>query len=273
MYEDYWQLDRRPFGPENDGCFYYPSETHQGALLKLRYAVENRTAAALLAGPAGAGKTLLVGQLRRHLPESCDRLVHLVFPQMPSCELLAYLADELGTTPGPATTASLDQSVRRIRDFLIGNAQKGRHAVVVVDEAHLLEDCGTLETIRLLTNFEHEGQPCMTLLLIGQPAILPVVSRMPALDERLGVKALLRPFSLEETVSYVNHRLTAAGATRTIYDEDVLEVLHRRTRGIARQINRLCDLTLLVGYAEQADRITAHHVESVAEELVTVLPE
>jgi general secretion pathway protein A len=273
MYEDHWQLDRRPFGPGNDSSFYYPSETHQGALLKLRYAVENRIAAALLAGPAGSGKTLLIGQLRRHLPESCDRLIHLVFPQMPSRELLAYLADELGTPPGPTTAASLDESVRRIQDFLVGNAQKGRHTVVAVDEAHLLDDCHTLETIRLLTNFENEGQPCMTLLLVGQPAILPVLSRMPTLDERFGVKALLRPFSLEETVSYVNHRLTTAGAARTIYDEEILEVVHRQTRGIARQINRLCDLTLLVGYAEQAEKVTAHHVESVAEELVTVLPE
>ncbi|OHB78356.1 MAG: ATPase [Planctomycetes bacterium RBG_16_64_10] len=273
MYQDYWHLDRKPFGPGNDPRFYYPSENHQGALLKLRYAVENRCAVALLAGNSGTGKTLLIDQLRRHLPAHCDPLIHVVFPQMPRRELLAYLAGELQSQPEPSAATMVDQSVRRIRDFMVDNAHGGRHAVVVVDEAQLLEDCGTLETMRLLTNLEYDGAPCMTLLLVGQPAILPTLARMPTLDERIGVKALLRPFTLEETASYVNHRLTAAGTSRTIYEEDVVDALHRQTQGIARQINRLCDLTLLVGYAEQADKITAHHVESVAEELVAVVPE
>src|SRR5262245_64566039 len=49
MYENHWQLERRPFENNNsDVRFYYPGESHQGALLKLRYAVENRRPAALL---------------------------------------------------------------------------------------------------------------------------------------------------------------------------------------------------------------------------------
>ena len=42
MYESYWQLDRRPFENTSDPQFYYPGESHQGAMLKLRYAIENR---------------------------------------------------------------------------------------------------------------------------------------------------------------------------------------------------------------------------------------
>src|SRR5688572_13712190 len=95
MYSSYWQLDAMPFECTSDARFYYPGESHQGALLKLRYAIENRREAALLVGPAGLGKTLLVSTLARQLSVSSQPLAHIVFPQMPPDQLLAYIADEL----------------------------------------------------------------------------------------------------------------------------------------------------------------------------------
>src|SRR5882757_4984742 len=122
MYETYWQLDRRPFENNNsDVRFYYPGESHQGALLKLRYAVENRRTAALLSGASGSGKTLLVGQLRRHLAKQFSPVVHLVFPQMPAELLLAYLADELGART-ESRSDNIEFTVRRIHGFLSQNA-------------------------------------------------------------------------------------------------------------------------------------------------------
>src|SRR6267378_3511350 len=97
MYKAYWQLHARPFENCADPRFYYPSEVHQGALLKLRYAVENVRGAALLAGESGSGKTLLINSLRKQLSERFRPFVHLVFPQMTPRELLAFLAHELGT--------------------------------------------------------------------------------------------------------------------------------------------------------------------------------
>ena len=95
MYESYWQLDEKPFENCADPRFYYPGESPQAALLKLRYAVENRRGGALLTGASGTGKTLIVAMLRRMLGETHAPFVHLVFPQMSTADLLAYLADEL----------------------------------------------------------------------------------------------------------------------------------------------------------------------------------
>ena len=273
MYETYWQLDRRPFeNNSSDVRFYYPGESHQGAMLKLRYAVENRRAAALLSGASGSGKTLLVGQLRRHLAKQFSPVVHLVFPQMPAELLLAYLADELGAR-SESRSDNIEFTVRRIQGFLSQNVSQNQHAVVAIDEAHLLENSRTWEALRLLLNFEVGGQPALTLLLIGQPALLAQMDRMPAMEERLGVKCLLRPFSVDETAAYVNFRLQAAGAKQQIFEPAAIETLHQLTHGLARQINRLCDLALLVGFAEERHSIGAEQLEAVAEELVTVTPE
>jgi general secretion pathway protein A len=273
MYETYWQLERKPFDNNTDPRFYFPDESHQAALLKLRYAIENRRGGALLSGPSGAGKTLVVGMLRAMLGETFAPFVHIVFPQMSAEELLAYLAAELTGSADLGATPSVHQSIRQIEHYLVENTEHGRHAVIVVDEAHLLADSHTLEAMRLLLNYELAGRHALTLLLVGQTAILPTMDRTPPLEERLGVKCLLRPFTAQETVDYVTHRLKVAGAKRPIFEPKALEALDQLTHGIPRRINRLCDLALLIGYAEERQTISAAQLEAVNQELVTVVPE
>ncbi|MFH1922666.1 MAG: AAA family ATPase [Planctomycetota bacterium] len=273
MYESHWQLSAKPFENCCDARFYYPGESHQAALLKLRYAVENRRGAAILAGPSGSGKTLVLNMLRDSLGEEFSPTVHLVFPQMPTDQLLAYLADELTGPPDGPPAPGVETSVRRIEHFLADNTRAGRHAVVAIDEAHLLSDGSTFEAMRLLLNFESAGRPGMTLLLAGQPGILPTLDRMPQFEERLAVKCLLRPFTERETGDYVSHRLKLAGATRTIFEPEAVPTLQRLTHGVARRINRLLDLALLIGYAEERQTVSAAQLEAVSQELITVVPE
>jgi general secretion pathway protein A len=145
--------------------------------------------------------------------------------------------------------------------------------VVVVDEAHLIDDAESLEALRLLLNFSTAGGPGMTLLLVGQTGLLPILDRTPQLEERLAVKSLLRPFTEGETAGYVQHRLNVAGATRPIFAPEAMPALQALSCGVARRINRLCDLALLIGYAEERETLSAEHLEAVSEELVAVVPE
>jgi type II secretory pathway predicted ATPase ExeA len=273
MYETYWQLNEKPFENSADPRFYYPGESPQAALLKLRYAVENRRGGALLAGASGTGKTLVLAMLRRMIDETYAPFAHLVFPQMSTPDLLAYLADELEGSPRGAENNGVQTSIRRIERFLSENSAKGRHAVIAVDEAHLIDHPDAWEALRLLMNFEVESRPALSLLISGQTGLLPMLDRMPQFDERLGVKCLMRPFSVEETAAYATHRLKTAGATGEIIDPDAFPILHELTCGVARRINRLCDLALLIGYAEERHTLSAAHFESVCQELVTVAPE
>jgi general secretion pathway protein A len=188
-------------------------------------------------------------------------------------QLLSYLADELSGTQAASSVRTTDVSVRRIQNALAQNSEREHHAILAIDEAHLLADMGSLETMRLLLNFESNLEPALTLLLVGQPTLLANLDRMPALEERLGVKCLLRPFTEEETISYVSHRLTAAGASHVVFDQSALERIHALSLGVPRRINRLCDLALLIGFAEELSTISAERIESVSEELVTVSPD
>ena len=271
MYEAYWELERKPFGSGCETALYYPGDAHQATLLKLRYAVESRHGAALVTGHSGVGKTLVTRLLAERLPQDCGPWVHLTYPQMPTANLLAYLAHEL-QTPGLSVgrESSIDESVRLIGEQLRENAKSGRHATIVVDEAHLLDGTRTFEALRLLLNFEHEGRPTVTIVFVGQPALMPLLERMPQLEQRLVVKCLLRPLSVDETHSYVQHRLQSAGAKRPIFESEALDALRAVSQGIPRDINRLCDLALLISFADGEHSITADRIEAVAAELVNV---
>ena len=269
MYQTYWQLDTRPFEHSGGEPFYFAAESQSGALLKLRYVLEHRRAAAVLAGESGLGKTLLVQKLLAELGPSYGPRVHLVFPQLPPDQLLTYLADQITGEYSPLT-GNCEQSVRRIERRLAANAASGKHAVIAIDEAHLLSSVQSLEAIRLLMNFEHQGQPLATFLLAGQTNLVLAVRRLGALDERVAVTCVLTRLTAAETASYIRHRLTAAGSRRTIFDESAVQTIYELTNGIPRRINRLCDLALLVGYGEELSTLAAPHIESIHQELIGV---
>jgi len=267
MYESYWQLDKRPFEHPADAQSLFRAESQRGALLKLRYVLENRRGTAILAGESGLGKTLLAETLLGELGSDFGPCVHLVFPLMPPDQLLTYLGDQLTGQRTPLT-ATIEQSVQRIQRAILENGNAGRHPVIVIDEAHLLRDSNTLECIRLLMNFQKDGRPLTSLLLVGQTALVLAVRRLPALDERIAVTCILTRFSASESAGYIQHRLALAGAKRLIFESSAVEAIFELTQGIPRRINRLCDLALLVGYGEELRTLNRGHIESIHAELI-----
>ena len=83
----------------------------------------------------------------------------------------------------------------------------------------------------------------------------------------------LQPLSREETVQYVTHRLRAAGRQQPVFEPKAFDALFELTGGVPRKINRLCDMGLLVGYAEGLSAVAADDLEAVAEELTAVVPD
>ncbi|MCC6493917.1 MAG: AAA family ATPase [Pirellulales bacterium] len=270
MYLDYWQLDAKPFEPGYDARFLYQGTAHQAAVHKLRYAIENRRPAAVLSGSAGVGKTLLIETLRRQLDDRYEPFVRVVFPQMTDRDLLAYLAEQCGAPPADSPRYTIEESLRRLEQAWAANVRSERHAVVVVDEAQLLEDSGLLETLRLLLNLASLERPAMTLVLVGQPAIVPMVRRNGAFDERVDLKVSIPALSAAETAGYILHRLAAAGSSREIFSQDGLATAFQLTEGAPRRVNRLCDLALLVGFANGQPLIDGELLRAIHGELVAV---
>ena len=104
-------------------------------------------------------------------------------------------------------------------------------------------------------------------LLVGFVILAEIAIYVPFLAN-FRTNWLLTRLSAVETGRYIQHRLTEAGAKRTIFESSAVEAIQQLTHGIPRRINRLCDLALLVGYGEELRTLTSQHIESIQQELI-----
>ena len=156
-----------------------------------------------------------------------------------------------------------------INRFLLQKKQEHRRVLLIIDEAQNLSD-GTLEQVRLLSNLETSSSKLIHILLLGQPELDRKLDSadLRQLRQRISVRWALHPLSARETRDYVRHRLhVAAGAERDLFSDGALREVHRRTGGVPRLVNVLCDRALLAGYVARAPRISAKIVKQAAREI------
>lgn len=270
MYERYWQLDRPAFESDFDSEFYFPARSHQGALLKLRFALEHRKGIALLVGDHGVGKSYLTHVLEQEVDGPQRPFLRLLFPQLSPTDMLSYLAMRLGASPGPGVQrGSPDQVLCSLENRLAGLASEGLRKVIVLDDAHLLQP-QHFETLQLLMSLQQHAGNVISLILVGRPELLTRVERVPGLDQRVAVRMGVDPLTPEETEQYIGHRLQVAGSSRAMFREDAFQSFWELSQGVPRRMNQLCDLSLLVGYADGMTELTSVEVEAAAEEVVSV---
>ncbi|WP_165228443.1 ExeA family protein [Aquisphaera insulae] len=244
MYEEHFGLSARPFGETVAPSSYVALASRDSALRRIRYGIEHGLGPVALFGPPGAGKSLIA---RLAASELGMRTVHLAFPPLPAAEIIALIAEELLGSPlgGRGSAGSL---VLRLRDHLAAEATAGRRTLLVVDDAHLIRDPETFESLRLLLNFATNGPPDLTFLLVGTGELMV---RIPdSLADRLTARCLLGPLHEDESAAYVHGRLVASGAGKPLFDDEAVRSLHRSADGLPRRLNRLADMALLIAYAE-----------------------
>jgi type II secretory pathway predicted ATPase ExeA len=217
---------------------------------------------ASITGPPGVGKTTAVRSVTDELPGHKYGVVYLGQDQN-GTNLLRRLAAALGVQPKHHRPNLAMQISQWLLDNLSGG---GKEIVLVVDEAHLLDDA-TLEELRLMTNADYDQQSPLTLILLGQPALRQRLKapNFEAFRQRLRYRYCLEGLDQDEASRYIQLRLTAAELSPELFASDALHLVFQITEGVPRRINNLCSLLLLKAKTRKRATIDAAFVKEIAE--------
>src|SRR2546428_257710 len=265
MFLDFYGLREQPFGVTPDPRYLYLSVGHREALASLIYGVESGRGFMALVAKPGMGKTTLLFQLLERLRSSAQT-VFLFQTQCESREFLRYILADLGFDTREQDLVTLH---RQFNEVLIREKRAGKRFVLAIDEAQNLNE-SVLETIRLLSDFETPRDKLMQIIVAGQPQLgqklaLPSLAQ---LRQRVSMQVRLNPFTPQETVSCVEHRLRVAGYTGgPLFTPEAQAIIAARSEGIPRNIVNLCFNALSLGCALERKIIDTEILQEVLADL------
>ena len=259
MYEKFYQLNCQPFSLLPDPAFLFSSRQHAMALTLLQYSLVSKHPFTVITGEVGAGKTTLINRLlqdinNRHtvgLINFTDRRVVSLWPWIMAAFDLPY--------NGRSTARMHDE----LGQFLHAARQRTETTVLIVDEAQNLSP-KALENLRILSNV-NTNEMLLQMILVGQPEFLETLKRpdLRQLNQRITMLYKVESLSELETREYVAHRLKVAGGRPQVFSADAVARIWAASKGIARNINTLCDLALVYGYCNHKPTIDAVVVEEM----------
>jgi type II secretory pathway predicted ATPase ExeA len=265
-YLEHFGLTEEPFSNAPVSRFYFESPQHEQALVRLTHAVSRMRGLSVLVGDIGAGKTTLARRLLDALPEEEYEaaLFVIIHSGVTASWLLRRIALQLGVeNPAQEKLALLSQLYQRLMQI----HEQGRKAVVLIDEAQMLETRELMEEFRGLLNLEVPERKLISFVFFGLPDIERNLRLDPPLAQRVAMRYRLEPLNAEATRSYVEHRIQTAGGGHNPFTPAAIDVLHRVSGGSPRIINTLCDNALFEAFLGAQTSVDAPRIEEIARNL------
>lgn len=263
MFESHFGLHTAPFQLSPDPSFFFESCGHSQALAYLKFGVHQQEGFIVVTGEIGAGKTTIVRTLLESLDSEKVIAAQVVNTQLNESELLSAICSAFGIrNPG----ASKAQLLSTLEAFFTAVAAGGRRALLIIDEAQNLGK-REVEELRMLSNFQLGSHALLQSFLVGQPELRVMLSSpaMEQLRQRVIASCHLGPLTLDETHSYIDHRLRFAGyAGEAIFDAAAVRAIYVSTAGIPRRINLLSSRLLLSAFLGSQRHVDAPTVVAIA---------
>lgn len=223
--------------------FYHPAAVIDAALGSIERAIRRAEGLALVVGPAGTGKSLLLAKVAENVRDDFDCAL---LSGARICTRRALWQSVLAAIGEPYRGIGESDLRMAVIERIRALAATGSGLVLLVDEAHTLPT-RLLEELRLLTNVP-TPLPAVHIVLAGSPKLEETLGlpRLESLAQRIAVRAYLEPLDHTETLAYLRTQARAAGlAWERLFASGADDAVFAATDGVPRLINQLCDQALV----------------------------
>lgn len=236
-------LSKEPFSTSPDPDFFYESKGHHAALTRLMIEIRLKRGMSLVLGDVGTGKTTLSRKLFQMLKARKDIIFHMILDPVENSEQ-AFLVSLLRAfnIPVPQAACTAMTCKEAIKKYLFQKVvHEGQTVVLLIDEAQKLNPVA-LEVLRTLLNYETNEFKLLQLVLLAQLELLPQISGMKNLWDRISFKHRLEPLDVQGTKEMIVFRLRQAGYAyaQPLFSDGAVEEIYRYTQGCPRRIGMLC---------------------------------
>ncbi|MEW6686113.1 MAG: AAA family ATPase [Candidatus Edwardsbacteria bacterium] len=267
-YERFFRLSGDPFANVPDNRFYFDSVPHSQGVLRLSHAAERMRGLSILTGEVGTGKTMLARRMLEILREDGrfeTALLVLTHSEFTPIWFVRRVATLLGLKDIPEEKTKV---VSMLSQRLMEIHNEGKKAVLIIDEANMLQTKEVLEEMRGLLNLEISDARLITFLLFGLPELDEQLTKDTALRQRVAVRFKLESLDGDAVKGYIKHRLAVAGRTEDLFTDTAFDLINRHSQGRPRLINAICDNALLEACLLEKEMIDASIVQAVVTSLI-----
>jgi general secretion pathway protein A len=254
MFLQYFQLKENPFKIASDPAYLYLGRHHEEAMAHLRYAVLEGEGFIAVTGEKGVGKTTVCSSFAENLVENTE-VAYICKPASDPQALLRTINAEFGII---SETKDIKDLTDSLNAFLMRQKLNGRRVAIFLDDAQSLNR-GVLEQVRLISNLETTQDKLLQIILIGEPMLSQRLAsqHLRQIGQRVSVGYHIDPLTYDETMAYIQHRLTIASKGAPIrFEPKAVDRIFKYSGGIPRTINVACERALKVAFYQKKKLIT-----------------
>ncbi len=259
MYAQYWGLVDIPFHSTVDMRWFFEGPTHEEALARLLFLLEQRRRFGLLVGRTGTGKSLLLSVAAKTVrPAQCEVAV-VDLACLSADEMLWELAAALQLSPRDSDGPR--RLWRKLEDELEGRRISHMQTLLAFDHLDRASpSCAVV--IERLVHLSMRATPWTTILVAVEDRGLSDLS--PNLLELVDLRVDLPELDADESRRYVEGLLHRAGGRRAIFENRALDRLHELSGGNPGRLNDFCDLSLLAAMSSGSTSVSEAVVTAVS---------
>jgi general secretion pathway protein A len=197
----------------------------------------------LLIGEEGTGKTTFVKNLL-HTLDPAIKAVSIDRPPQSFPQLMEII---LGSLKQPQRERNEKALKMQFKDPVARGADQNKKLVIITDNIQEM-DKEFLKELAMLWSLNAER---LQQVLVGRPEMEDKLNSwgFRQFQKKIALRCRLKPLTEQESLRYIEHRLSKAGGSMPeTFAPDALSLICRHSGGIPRSINAFCARALWAGY-------------------------